>query len=443
MPDSAKLQRASYALELLSNGGLRSHVVAALVSGSSLELLYYDRSVVVKSERFWFPENHRNFLAILSAFASLEHRQWGYPQILKTPEGHSSDMFVGSRLKFNIKNELEETWELQLEEKVFSAQGIIGRGTVVMRAKVIQSPAHIVVKDGEDVIVKWIWAPKTRTAEYDILDRTKQHAVNNEEILKHLPEILHGQVVEIGPETLPGQVIQPTCQQHLAKHLPGYEERELRITIQRELKPITDLNPDDLAEAIKGIFKALRWLHETPQILHRDVSRSNLMYHEKGGNIYGVLNDFDLAVPVTRLPRSTSKQRTGTKPYMAIDLLASLPPIHLYRHDLESLMYVMAFLICRIPGSAMENWNSMDVVNLYSRKLQVITTGFPPPINDTFKPLFVKLNKLRLMFGEGLLKRSNYEAELMGADIPGPASNFDANTLGGCVSFAKFAAILE
>ena len=34
------LQCASYALEILSHGGLRSHVIGALVTNDSIELLY-------------------------------------------------------------------------------------------------------------------------------------------------------------------------------------------------------------------------------------------------------------------------------------------------------------------------------------------------------------------------------------------------------------------
>ncbi|KAJ6540065.1 hypothetical protein DFH09DRAFT_1323316 [Mycena vulgaris] len=81
------LHCASYALELLSNGGLRSHVIGVLMSFHSLELLYYDRSIVVKSEPFRLtkPESRATFLAVLSAFGSLRKPQWGYPELLDPP----------------------------------------------------------------------------------------------------------------------------------------------------------------------------------------------------------------------------------------------------------------------------------------------------------------------------------------------------------------------
>ncbi|KAJ7645774.1 hypothetical protein B0H17DRAFT_884229, partial [Mycena rosella] len=118
-----------------------------------------------------------------------------------------------------------------------------------------------------------------------------------------------------------------------------YEPRDLRITVQEELEPIEDLTTaPKLADAIRGIFKCYRWLYEKANVMHRDISLGNLMYRTKNGKIFGVLNDFDLSLLMNAADPSTSKQRTGTKPFMAIDLLVPQPPVHLYRHDLESLL---------------------------------------------------------------------------------------------------------
>jgi len=57
-----------------------------------------------------------------------------------------------------------------------------------------------------------------------------------------------------------------------------------------------------------------------------------------------VLTDFDLASWKKELDNDytkTSQQRTGTPPFMAYGLLKGIDPLHLYRHDLESLFYVM------------------------------------------------------------------------------------------------------
>ena len=65
---------------------------------------------------------------------------------------------------------------------------------------------------------------------------------------------------------------------------------------------------------------------------------------ETGGPV-GIVNDFDLA---TRVDRSTTNNdRTGTIPFMAIDLLDGglddrIP--RLYRHDMESFIWVLAYI---------------------------------------------------------------------------------------------------
>lgn len=83
--------------------------------------------------------------------------------------------------------------------------------------------------------------------------------------------------------------------------------------------------------------------------MHRDISVDNLMYRFKNGKIVGVLNDFDLAIFTSQQSNGPmSKQRTGTRPFMAYQLLegANKPQLHLYRHDLESFMYVILVLAC-------------------------------------------------------------------------------------------------
>jgi len=63
--------------------------------------------------------------------------------------------------------------------------------------------------------------------------------------------------------------------------------------------------------------------------------------------VYGVLMDFDLSSWTKDIKENyskTSQQRTGTPPFMAHGLLDGSDALHLYRHDLESLLYVMLIL---------------------------------------------------------------------------------------------------
>ena len=71
---------------------------------------------------------------------------------------------------------------------------------------------------------------------------------------------------------------------------------------------------------------------------------------EKERKVYGVLTDYDLSsLADTMNPdyKRTSQQRAGTPPYMTHELLTETAPIHLYRHDLESLFYIMLLMAMR------------------------------------------------------------------------------------------------
>ncbi|KAJ3864438.1 hypothetical protein EV359DRAFT_41063, partial [Lentinula novae-zelandiae] len=396
---------ASYALELLSNGGLRSHVIAVLVSRNSLELLYYDRSLVLKYQALDFTENTASFLTILFGFGNLTPTQWGDPAstLLKAPKVAAfSDDYKA--MYFGYVLTLSEGWQLQLGNVIFRAHGIIGRGTVVVGAKVVTSPLPNFV--GKRVVVKWSWVATTRKEEGYITKKAVEHADANQPSMRHyLPQnIYHYQ-------EFPKQI--PQCQKFLlANFKDAYEERVLRIVVQEELHPITDLtDATELAEAFKQIFECYRWLYEGPKIMHRDVSISNLMFHRIDGKLYGVLNDFDLAAFHDGSVPSTSKQRTGTKPFMARDLLEHPPPRHFYRHDLESFLYVLAFLTCdtSAPGSTLGTWIDLGMVALQDAKSNVLTIKRFPPQKPAFEGFDFWITLLRQLFTEGLSKRTRHE----------------------------------
>jgi hypothetical protein len=95
-------------------------------------------------------------------------------------------------------------------------------------------------------------------------------------------------------------------------------------------------------------------------IAHGDVSLYNLMYNED--NKYGVLNDFDLSTimkPGARNPNRQGLERTGTLPFMALELLdetgfdGKIP--RRYEHELESFAWVLVWVSrCVVGGQESE-----------------------------------------------------------------------------------------
>ncbi|KAJ7092421.1 hypothetical protein B0H15DRAFT_947977 [Mycena belliarum] len=416
-----ELQCASYAVELMSHGGLRSHVIGALVTPSTIVMLYYDHSITVKSEPLHFTTDFVPFLTMLSRIASLTLAEWGYPETLRgelkgsEPKGPDplldNEKDVHSR---GMKLDLANGWTLELDTNIFRAHGLIGRGTCVVDATVIKTTKDDMPED-KRVAVKWSWVPRTRTAESAIIALATDHAkaTGSAEMLSHLPHVL-----------------------------------TLRITVQEVLHPIASLTTSaELSLAIQGIFKCYRWLYEEVKIMHRDISLGNLMYRQmEGGKVIGVLNDFDFALHLTAIPLSTSKQRTGTKPYMARDLLVPSPPRHLYRHDLESLFYVLASIATgfhegkHIMSAPLWKWHIFDMETLLEKKefflsQSVVTT------TAHFAALRLWILTLGAMFQRGNTARKDH-AILVEESMGGVVPVFDEETLGGQVTFDAFAACI-
>ena len=91
----------------------------------------------------------------------------------------------------------------------------------------------------------------------------------------------------------------------------------------------------------------------------------------------GVLNDFDLSTVMevdALTPRRTGYERTGTKPFMALDLLtesgrSGVFP-RLYRHELESFSWVLLWAGRCVPrvGPPFNKWLTPDNQGIYKKK---------------------------------------------------------------------------
>ena len=150
-----------------------------------------------------------------------------------------------------------------------------------------------------------------------------------------------------------------------------YEQRTLRIVIRERLHPfksparVKDIGTTRLdigwgtcvlpafgCRPLTPVHSVYHWLYKYAGILHRDLGPNNIMcrFLEKNARgemergVYGVPTDYDLslltATTNSRCKR-TSQQRTGALPYMVHELLIETGPLHLYRHDLESLPYII------------------------------------------------------------------------------------------------------
>ena len=191
-------------------------------------------------------------------------------------------------------------------------------------------------------------------------------------------------------------------------------------------------------------------------IKHRDISISNLMCRRlENGKIQGVLNDWDVAsTSHTESDSEHTNMRTGTMPFMSIDLHEDPPPVHIERFEYESLFYVL-YWICLsysdgklLPEEKRHSnfadwpiWNSdiYKVVLNSKTGLQGDSTIFRD-VNEfpaMYRPLVQPwLECLRYTLRRGFNARDE-------ANIADKLAEFDDITLGGHMSYENICKILQ
>ena len=179
--------------------------------------------------------------------------------------------------------------------------------------------------------------------------------------------------------------------------------------------------------------------------------------------LYGVLTDFDLASWTKTLNEDytkTSQQRTGTPPFMAHGLLDGSDPLHLYRHDLESLFYIMLILATHYKIQAPQDgeeggirtrnkhpygkwFNRQSYQDLASFKQTFFWKFDNLDISPDFKDFRAWLSALRLVLGRGIRSKwaHNDELEALGQGQDSGSEDelvpeFDNETLGGHVNYS-------
>ncbi|KAJ7795014.1 hypothetical protein B0H14DRAFT_116794 [Mycena olivaceomarginata] len=177
---------------------------------------------------------------------------------------------------------------------------------------------------------------------------------------------------------------------------------------------------------------------------------ATLMFQRIDGKLYGVLNDFDLAAFHDGSVPSTSKQRTGTKPFMARDLLEHPPPRHLYRHDLESFLYdpriphvrYFPLLVPHLGPGLISGWQRCRTPRpMFSPSRDFLRKNLPL---KALTSLIYGYLILRICLGPALTIVACTTMPLHRPKEGGvPRLSSMKKTLGGAVDFDKFAAILE
>ena len=443
------------------------------------------------------------FIAIVIAFSRLSLRDNGIlhnlydGQMFRDNEKLVTSGGPYDAAKMQEGNELvlrgdDETdpFKLKFGEVISHEPSLAGRATAVLHAESMRW------KD-TPLAVKISWPGSERVAEYKFLAKaveTANGSRDDEWALNHLPQVLFSQDVPPGLDSIHERVesilednefVNPKCEF-------VYERRTLRIIIQERLDPLDTLTDvREIAQVLLDVacskcfrfpcwvrwtqgISVHRWLYERAGILHRDFSLSNIMcrtiMEENEDGIFeervcGVLTDFDLASWKEDLDgdyKPTSQQRTGTPPFMAQGLLDGSEALHLYRHDLESLFYIMLIVATHyeieLPregkGGGLrarrgfkelpyQDWFNQESYKTLARfKRDFFSTWQDLNLSPSFKDFGAWLEDFRMSFRLGLRSSETHKDEVKVLQRQNDGSEdkvtpkFDDETLGGHVHFS-------
>ncbi|KAJ3741299.1 protein kinase [Lentinula detonsa] len=370
---------------------------------------------------------------------------------------HNPEGLVGAAYRFKCSDDY--TRFFLIERVLYCAEGIMGQASVVVEVECVCTESDCQCH-GERQVMKISFPSRSRPSEDALIREARSKAESTGDLwaLKHLPQIIDSITITYDESTAQGRL-----KTHLKEK---YKERVMRVTILEKSHPLSELeDPRDFAQVFYDILQIHQWLYECVGIMHRDLSIGNIMFRQQDGKIYGILNDFDLSSLVQDMSNgSKSNQRTGTRPFMSIDLLH---PIweggHLYRHDIESLFYIMLCLACRYerPNApapeprAYAVWFSGTDQQVFANKTAFIINPSAKalPIQPYFAGFKRWLRRIRKKLSSGYKRRPTYSSEespQSGIESDDDQSfdsyedpNFDWNTLNQCVSYTAMRSIMS
>jgi hypothetical protein len=117
------------------------------------------------------------------------------------------------------------------------------------------------------------------------------------------------------------------------------------------------------------------------------------MFHRKNDHTFGILIDFDLAV-IVDMP-SENQRRTGTRPFMAIELLVTDEPIRRhYKHDAESFFWVVVYNTT--SNTSVNGWGLLTNHMVCANKTHYLALGTRSlPMRETFRPISTWVDGVR------------------------------------------------
>jgi len=289
--------------------------------------------------------------------------------------------------------------------------GILGRGTMVVQATSLCGRF-----EGLPLVVKLSFPEESRISETKILDTVQKNAGHLPDVADHVLDYIAAKSSDYSTSDI---------RKRLKLNTKG--ARKLTIVVFEKLEgDISALDGIEMWDVAYQIDKCNRALWQVG-IQHRDISLGNMMFKRIDGEIRGYLIDFDLASLAGC--DSHNLDRTGTMPFMALELLESVGPgqapvLHTYAHDAEAVCWVMVWLGVQYAagkrvGYSFEDWEMVDAVTCYQKKLNFGLGNLH--LHPFTKPNELLQEPIRDILGKFLIHRTHHLLKrLTGAEVPDP-----------------------
>ncbi|TCD68527.1 hypothetical protein EIP91_010583 [Steccherinum ochraceum] len=398
-------QAVKYVNELGSHG-IRAYSSGFLIEDYKMSLWYMDCDGAVKSTTFHIFEEAHYLVHFIAAVTTASLSQLGFFPMLKTPPldspaDHANLLanYNGFALPLANAQDLDGVEHQELEFSldttsrwIIPSFGVLGRATTVVPLLASNDEAKAVCGSDTTPLIKISWQPSWRRGEDVIIRAVRMKLAQDNRakaFLRNVVELkcsLSRSMEEMG---LPRATMFGV----------GSSDRVCRMLVMREYLPLLQVeSPEHFEVVFVDVVQAHHEVYITCRVLHRDISHNNIMFYYRNPakklNPVGVLCDWDLAQdvglgvdldtimadllrhrigsekidqyledfpclkpspsnnsPLGGLPdlatgRAAARYRTGTGPFMAIDLLLyRQAPHHLYRHDLESFFWVLLLFL--------------------------------------------------------------------------------------------------
>ena len=247
-------------------------------------------------------------------------------------------------------------------------------------------------EEGHAFVLKFSWVEETRIREHEVYRKIEDIAQMDDDVKGHVPDLVAHHAFD-------------STSTSVIRDAVGVSTRGSRLLVAIVFKrldgTIRDLSGAEywkvywetfLCEFAFSHHISTRYLYFLASghyglwaqgVYHRDISDGNLMYRrdKNTGEVIGVLGDFDLSSLKAKTSRNT--ERTGTVPFMALDLLSTEALAgeveHDYGHEAEAYFWVGVYdTACYDNGHTIHSavpaqWNSLGAIAMGKKKLYYLT----------------------------------------------------------------------